>query len=245
MMRQMAWGLLVLAAALGAATLYGRISHQWIGRIAAVENKVDRALNQLAALAAQMRELRRSSGEPPRFGHETPGVAWTPFDVFRGSRFTCPEDGEARSIAAYIASESETAFKAKAAIYRHNDSSLAAASGEAHVPPNSEGWVEFEVGGSPEASTEYVLVVWSEVSPPPAVVLASDAGETYQGHYDNDPTTCNGWPDPGNFAHNDRKYSIYCIYQQVGSKSAQDGAGKESDDLPAAIIAQQPKAARR
>ncbi len=138
-----------------------------------------------------------------------------------GSVFTMLEKGVANNITVYIDpgnATSESHYQCN--IYRHNDSKLIGISEEKNVY-TSEGWQTFNFSVPKPVllnDTEYVLCCWSDNY---TVSMYYDNGTGSEMYYDNGESTLHGHyfegvykytPDPNNFRHEDRKYSIYCNY---------------------------------
>jgi len=154
------------------------------------------------------------SGPTASFGYTTKGGSTRAINDIRGSRFTITQAGLANSISAWLSSG--TAFKAQAAIYS-SDGSTRIGTTEEKVLSNANGWVTFNFVSQPTlaASTNYVLVVWSNSS---NVNIYRDTGTAQRfqasGTYPNWPTSV---ADQGS----QRTYSIYCTYTQANLYTAQ------------------------
>jgi len=134
-------------------------------------------------------------------------------DHMRGSNFTMNELGTADSITAYIRSQEDMMPlpKAKAMIYRVNDSVLIGTSEEIN-PNTGEGpaWKTFYFNSSKpvlENDTEYVLTLWADNACSlyyhnSTMALGRNDSETYDGSP----------PDPASFTNENRLYSIYCDF---------------------------------
>ena len=150
-------------------------------------------------------------GLDPNFGYETQAANATSIEnQFYGSVFTITEAGTGDNITAYIVcSIAEKSMKA--AVYLHSDSSLVKSTDKVTVPVGS-GWITFPFS-SPKpsftANTAYCLEVWSQSASGVAYAYWN-TGTTDQGHYAM--VGYNNWPNPAEFSHADREYSIYCTY---------------------------------
>jgi hypothetical protein len=147
------------------------------------------------------------------FGYATQGGSTSALDVISGSRFTIPQAGLANSMSAYLSST--TAFKAKAAIYSSDGSTLIGTT-EEKVFNNANGWVTFNFVSPPilAASTDYVLVVWSNSSNV-NIYRYTGTAQRFQatGTY---PT----WPTSVANQDSQRTYSIYCTYSPATQYTA-------------------------
>jgi len=157
------------------------------------------------------------------FGYQVAGSSWTTSgDIIRGSIFTCPSNGRAVSITAYVKKAGSSPLLGftvtfKYAIYRHSDGVLIGYTNEGSTTNTSGVWVTLNIisGGILVAGEVYVLVLFGkyEESLPrwkyPS--FAYDVGDPNQGHFKS--LVYNGFPDPIAWeGHNDRKHSIYCTY---------------------------------
>lgn len=132
-----------------------------------------------------------------------------------GSVFTCPENGVAESISFYVpASGSGSSRTVQCAIYRHSDSSLVGATEQKTLTSWQAGWMTLNfLDPKPElqAGVDYVLIVYHNGSAGFSPKVAYDSGDfPEQGHYQS--LTNFPLPNPANFTHENRKYSIYCTY---------------------------------
>jgi hypothetical protein len=128
-----------------------------------------------------------------------------------GQRVTTPASQiYVQSISTYIYC-STTAKNMKAAIY-DNNGNLVATTNEISVPTGT-GSQTFTFSSHPllQASTNYVLVVWSASGNGEARLYASSTttgvGRSYSLAYGS-------WPNPVTFSQNTNNYEIYCTYYQ-------------------------------
>lgn len=156
----------------------------------------------------------------PVFGYQTIGSSSENIhNRITGSVFTCPSNGLAQSITVYLAYNPDaTTAKAKCALYKHSDLSLLT-NGVTEEKTNwgsAEQWVTFTFSTSPtlEEDIDYILVVWGYISGGifPLIMCFYDTGDTNQGHYQN--KNYNTFPNPLVPTHENRKYSIYCTYEE-------------------------------
>lgn len=147
-----------------------------------------------------------------KFGYETEGSNKVSIeDCIRGSWFTCPEDGYAINISAFIRVPTYPGTTICAGIYKFSDDSLVAQTEEEEDVPQAltGAWVTFSFTWplpNLEGGVDYWLVVW-----------ANEASELYY-----DGGTLNGtaqtlnytgtFPDSLNGSLNSFVHSIYCTY---------------------------------
>jgi len=113
----------------------------------------------------------------------------------------------------------ESSTNVKAAIY-DNNGGIVASTDQLSIPASaSADWQTFTFASPPTlaASTQYVLVVWSQ-SGDGSVDLRYASG-TGTGRYDSQ--TYGSWPPSVTFSANSRNYCIYFTYQQTGGALAQ------------------------
>lgn len=147
------------------------------------------------------------TASPDTFGYETPGGSNDYFEyTMFGSVFTAGANGTADNITVYLINDAP-GVDHQAAIYKHSDNSKV---GETEVRSDidGEGWWTFDFASPPSlsAGVAYVLVIWSDGGQE----VAYDAGDTDQGHSQNDGLS--EFPATATFTHNNNKYSIYCSY---------------------------------
>lgn len=149
----------------------------------------------------------------PSFGYETEGGNTARIeDQIRGSLFNTTESGIADSITAYLGRSGS--FNVKAAIYRHNNSSLVGSTEELSIGVGGS-WVTLSFSSPKptlETDTGYILVVWSNYDRDDNCNAYYDPGLENQGHLDTE--VYGEFPSTGSFSHNAFKYSIYCTYSQ-------------------------------
>jgi hypothetical protein len=113
----------------------------------------------------------------------------------------------------------QSSMNMKAAIY-DNSGNIVASTDQLSVPAStSAAWQTFTFASPPTlaASTQYVLVVWSQSGGGGASLrYATGSGN---GRYASQ--TYGDWPSPATFSTNTHNYCIYCNYQQVASAVAQ------------------------
>jgi hypothetical protein len=157
-----------------------------------------------------------------RFGYNKIGSSnQSIWDTITGSVFTAYEKGVADNITVYIDPGNATSdYHHQCVIYRHNDSKLIGVSEEKNISTD-KGWQTFNFSVPKPVlinDTEYVLCCWADNY---TVSMYYDNGTGSEMHYDNGNSTVQGHyfegvynytPDPNNFDHEDRKYSIYCNY---------------------------------
>jgi hypothetical protein len=146
------------------------------------------------------------------FGNTNTGTSGTSIiDTMRGQRFTTPSSlVVAQSISAYIYCTT-SAKNMKASIYDSNGN-LISSTTEKLVPSGSSAtWQTFNFASPPTltASTQYMLVVWSQTgSGDGDLRYSSSSGGN--GRYISQ--SYGSWPSPATFSTNSYQYSIYCNY---------------------------------
>jgi hypothetical protein len=156
------------------------------------------------------------SASPDTFGYTTVGTLGSQNVAHRitGSVFTCANSGTADNIVAYFSLEQDG--HVKAAIYSSDGSLITNGTTEERlwIDEKSASWETFTFSSPPSltASTEYILVLWSNCDGPCSLYY-DDGDGTTQGHYDSE--TYGSWPATASFTHEDMKYSIYCNYTAV------------------------------
>ena len=160
------------------------------------------------------RSYGSSFGGSAIFGYNTIGGSTTAINNIVGSKFTISQDGRATNITAYL--NSASAFKAQGAIYS-SDGSTRIGITEEKVFNNAAGWVTFNFISQPvlAASTDYVLVIWSNSS---NVNIYRDTGsaQRFQGS-----GTYPSWPSSVSDQGSKRTFSIYCTYSPANQYTAQ------------------------
>jgi len=159
----------------------------------------------------------------PTFGYETAGA--TSQEVakdYRGSWFTCPEDGTANSLTVYIRQDtSGGSVNVKTAIYDKSDDSLVRSSEEIAITSTDYYWETFNLlTPNPDltANKDYWLVVWGDVGNGlefPYIkydsATSKGADETSTDYTDGEGDSL--WENPWTgYSVVDKKYSIYCTY---------------------------------
>lgn len=149
------------------------------------------------------------------FGHTSKGAAGSQSIGRRltGSVFRVPEDGVAESVSAYINAWSGSQRSYRWAVYRHSDGALIGLTEERTTTSDPEGWVTLNFPDpKPQlsANTEYVLCGLCSSAPGTSPLIFYDNDEATKGHYQS--LTTYAFPNPANFSHEARKYSIYCTY---------------------------------
>jgi hypothetical protein len=136
-----------------------------------------------------------------------------------GSKFTCPEDGNATSMSArfyHDVASGSTSWPVKLALYYHCNSSLCAETEERNLEYSGTGYTS-ETFNFASNITVYKDVVYVLVSYADDVVggdflgLAFHTGSSGQGHKDYD-TGYPTWPNPANFDHTNYEHRIQCTY---------------------------------
>ncbi len=148
------------------------------------------------------------------FGNETLGASKALVGGYiLGSWFTCPTDGTADSITAYVDGASRDPFKC--AIYRKDDNRLVGITEEITLEEPLTGWLTFnfsEPKPTLALGTDYFLVCWGRFS---TQLLYFD----YTGKSGNQRISYGAWPDPWSptIAPDpySKNYSIYCTYTPV------------------------------
>jgi hypothetical protein len=133
-------------------------------------------------------------------------------DTIRGQQFTSPSSMVVvPSITAYIYCTT-SAKNMKAAIY-DSSSNLVAVTDERLIPAGSSpAWQTFTFASPPtlSASTNYVLVVWSQSGTSGNADLRYSSSSGGNGRYVGQ--TYGSWPSSVSFSTNNRQYSVYCNY---------------------------------
>jgi len=174
-------------------------------------------------------------------GNTTAGTAGSTdiHDLIAGSVFTCPGNGTADSISAYITMYAASVVKF--GIYKHSDSSLVGETEEFWSGQDEWGtdWLTLNfIGTKPTltAGTDYVLVAfghnyqgWDDP------YLHYNAGSANQGHYES--LSYGSFPSTASFTHNNNNYSIYCSYTPIISGPAPkliypDNGARINDNTP-------------
>lgn len=158
----------------------------------------------------------------PTFGYTTVGSAGSQSVGKRltGTVFVCPEDCIAESISAYINAWSGSSRSYRWAIYRHSDGALIGLTVERTTTSDVEGWLTLsfpEPKPQLSANTEYVLCGMSSVSLGGSPRIYYDNGGDTEGHYQSMSTYT--FPNPANFTHEARRYSIYCTYTPLAPQT--------------------------
>jgi len=163
-------------------------------------------------------------------------------NTIRGGRFTCPNNGQADNISAYLEIPGGYKGSVKFGIYRVSDNTsvgnTSASSSEA------TGWntLDIAAGGALEANTDYYLVAWASDSK--TVNLYYDAnGAT--GAYESGQTY-DGFPASWNpIMEANTNYSIYCSYSLVdpvlSSESPTDTAADQELNPKLSITVSDPQ----
>jgi PKD repeat protein len=174
-----------------------------------------------AGTATSISANLRFSSYTDTFGNENSGFSGqTIEDTIRGARFTTPSSTVvAQSITAHIYCYN-VAKNMKAAIY-DNSGNKVAETNELSVPSNSNPqWRAFNFASPPTlaASTQYILVVWSQSG-------SGSAELRYSWYNGGDARYATGqtygsWPSSLSFStDDDNQYSIYCNYQVTEFKA--------------------------
>ena len=155
-----------------------------------------------------------SFGGSAIFGYNTIGGSSTAINNIVGSRFTISQDGRATNITAYL--NSASAFKAQGAIYSREGSTRIGIT-EEKVFNNAAGWVTFNFISQPVlgASTDYVLVIWSNSSTVD-IYYNTGSAQRFQGS-----GTYPSWPSSVIDQGSRRTFSIYCTYSPANQYTAQ------------------------
>jgi hypothetical protein len=173
-----------------------------------------------------------SFGGSAIFGYNTQGGSTTGINNIVGSKFTITQAGLATNITAYLNSGG-SAFKAQAAIYS-SDGSTRIGTTEGKVFNNANGWVTFNFISQPilAASTDYVLVVWSNSSNV-NIYRDNGAAERFQAS-----GTYSTWPASVSDQGSKRTFSIYCTYSPANQYTAQvELTGNSTASFPWADLA--------
>jgi hypothetical protein len=160
------------------------------------------------------------------FGYTTKGGSTNALDTVRGSRFTITQTGLATNITASL--NSNVAFKAKAAIYSSDGVNRVGIT-EEKIFNNANGWVTFNFLTQPilSASTDYVLVVWSNSS---SVTINRDGGTAERFEASGTYPT---WPASVTDQGSQRTFSIYCTFSPASQYTAQvELTGNSTMPLP-------------
>jgi hypothetical protein len=160
-----------------------------------------------SGLATNISACLDFTGSSSRVGNINTGSSGASImDTIRGQRFTTVATVSAQSISAYIAC-TMSAKNMKAAIFDSNGN-LIGSTAEKSVPTGTT-WQTFNFA-SPlllTASTQYVLVVWSQSGSGTADLRYSS---TTGGNGRTVSQTYGAWPTSASFATNAYQYSIYC-----------------------------------
>lgn len=147
------------------------------------------------------------------FGYQTIGSAGgsSLTNSITGSKYNCPIGARLQSMWVYLTSY-VSGSKVKCAIY---DSSLniVAETEEISTGLTVGAWNPFDVESQVDITAgDYWLVAWASGT----AAMPYDDGDTNQGAIDSDTYGDGIWPDPLSPTYYDRKYSIYCRYEERG-----------------------------
>jgi len=150
------------------------------------------------------------------FGYKTKGAGThSNADRIIGSKFTCPENGTAESITAYILAGAGTPVKF--GIYKDSDNSRVGYTEEWITTALYNDWKTLNIvsGGTLVQNTDYFLVWWRDTTG--SATFYYDTGVTRG--YQN--IAYNGFPNPWEPTKTDNswKFSIYCTYTPSGGQA--------------------------
>lgn len=155
---------------------------------------------------------------PERFGYEIPGGNGSGFmsDVLRGSRYTCPKQGAAVSLSAYLGTSPFTPTKAKFAIYNVSGgvpSTVVDETPEINIPAVPNQWFHADViGGADLHPQDYFLIVFVQGQGAALPTMYHDVIAAPAGHhvfpFNGFPSPMPGWTSEGV-----KDFSIYCTFQ--------------------------------
>jgi hypothetical protein len=149
------------------------------------------------------------------FGYETSGASsQSTVDRITGSLFTGAA-GTLVSVSGYLSVADKYTRSLKHAIYE-SDGDLVDYTESVALSSLAASWCTLNVvGGASITAQGYVLVSWRDSGFGGAMLYYDDGDGTEQGHYQT--ATYSTWPDPATWTHEDRKYSIYCTYEEAST----------------------------